>query len=73
MTSPFLKVLENMIESRDDVNDADDDDNNDLQSTGENCDSEGESSSDEDCFKLHFIHSSGTLHLKMTFDPNPSK
>ena len=51
MTSPFLEVLETMIESRDDGIDAgddDDDDNNDLQTTGENCDAGGESSSDED-------------------------
>ena len=42
MTSPFLEVMEKMIESKDDGSDADDednvDDNNGLQSTGENCD-----------------------------------
>ena len=51
MTSPFLEVLETMIESRDDgidAGDADDEDNNDLQTTGENCDAGGESSNDED-------------------------
>ena len=51
MTTPFLEVMENLIENRDDGSDADesdDDGNNDLQSTGENCDADGESSSDED-------------------------
>ena len=56
MTSPFLEVMEKVIESRDDGSDADDednvDDNNDLQSTGENCEAEGESSSDEDHLNL---------------------
>ena len=51
MTTPFLEVMDNLIESRDGVSDADDSDddgNNDLQSTGENCDADGESSSDEE-------------------------
>ena len=51
MTTPFLDVLDNLIESRDggcDTDGSDDDDNNDLQSTGSNCDADGENSSDED-------------------------
>lgn len=51
MTTPFLDVLDNLIESRDggcDTDKSDDDDNNDLRSTGKNCDADGENSSDED-------------------------
>ena len=51
MTTPFLEVLDKLIESRDDgrnADDSDDNDNNDLQYTGENCDTDGVSSSDED-------------------------
>ena len=56
MTSPFLEIMEKMIESRHDGSDADDEDNVDdntgLQSTGENCEAEGDSSSDEDHLNL---------------------